>query len=83
MSRIAYYKQWRDFPASKGVSYLSTHLRFGTISVRKLAQFAWQQGGEGAECWLGELIWRDFYQQLLWHFPSAGQLQGGISATGI
>jgi deoxyribodipyrimidine photo-lyase len=70
MSRIAYYKQWRDFPASKGVSYLSAHLRFGTISVRKLAQFAYQQGGEGAECWLGELIWRDFYQQLLWHFPA-------------
>jgi len=70
MSRIDYYKQWRDFPASKGVSYLSTHLRFGTISIRKLAQFAWQQGGEGAECWLGELIWRDFYQQLLWHFPA-------------
>lgn len=74
MSRIAYYKQWRDFPASKGVSYLSTHLRFGTISVRKLAQFAWQQGGEGAECWLGELIWRDFYQQLLWHFPAAAHV---------
>lgn len=69
MLRITHYKSWRDFPATKGVSYLSTHLRFGTISIRKLAQFAWQQGGEGAECWLGELIWRDFYQQLLWHFP--------------
>lgn len=69
MLRISHYKNWRDFPATKGVSYLSTHLRFGTISIRKLAQFAWQQGGEGAECWLGELIWRDFYQQLLWHFP--------------
>ncbi len=69
MLRITHYKSWRDYPAAKGVSYLSTHLRFGTISIRKLAQFAWQQGGEGAECWLGELIWRDFYQQLLWHFP--------------
>jgi deoxyribodipyrimidine photo-lyase len=69
MLRMTHYKSWRDFPATKGVSYLSTHLRFGTISIRKLAQFAWQQGGEGAECWLGELIWRDFYQQLLWHFP--------------
>lgn len=70
MARIEHYKHWRDYPATKGVSYLSTHLRFGTISIRKLAQFAWQQGGEGAQCWLGELIWRDFYQQLLWHFPA-------------
>ncbi|MBV8680624.1 MAG: deoxyribodipyrimidine photo-lyase [Aquitalea sp.] len=69
MPRVEHYKRWRDFPATKGVSYLSVHLRFGTISIRQLAQFAWQQGGEGAECWLGELIWRDFYQQLLWHFP--------------
>ena len=72
--RITHYKAWRDYPATKGVSYLSTHLRFGTISLRKLVQFACLQGGEGADCWLGELIWRDFYQQLIWHFPiAAGQ----------
>lgn len=72
--RITHYKAWRDYPATKGVSYLSTHLRFGTISLRKLVQFACMQGGEGADCWLGELIWRDFYQQLIWHFPiAAGQ----------
>ena len=73
MRRIDHYKEWRDFPASKGVSYLSTHLRFGTISIRTLAQLAWQQGGDGAQCWLGELIWRDFYQQLLWHYPVVAQ----------
>ena len=72
--RITHYKAWRDYPATKGVSYLSTHLRFGTISIRKLVQFASLQGGEGAECWLGELIWRDFYQQLLWHFPTVAEL---------
>ncbi|WP_374557278.1 cryptochrome/photolyase family protein [Aquitalea pelogenes] len=72
--RISHYKIWRDYPATKGVSYLSTHLRFGNISIRKLVQFACLQGGEGADCWLGELIWRDFYQQLIWHFPiAAGQ----------
>lgn len=71
--RITHYKIWRDYPATKGVSYLSTHLRFGTISIRKLVQFACLQGGEGADCWLGELIWRDFYQQLIWHFPIAAE----------
>ena len=67
--RIDHYQQWRDFPATKGVSYLSVHLRFGTISIRQLAQFAWQQGSTGATSWLNELIWREFYQQLLWHYP--------------
>lgn len=71
--RIRWYKEWRDFPATKGVSYLSTHLRFGTISIRKLVQFAWYDGSEGALCWLNELIWREFYQQLLWHFPDVAR----------
>lgn len=71
--RIDHYHQWRDFPAAKGVSYLSVHLRFGTISVRQLAQFAVAHGGAGAESWLNELIWRDFYHQILWHHPRVAQ----------
>ncbi|GAB1232399.1 deoxyribodipyrimidine photo-lyase [Ferrigenium sp. UT4] len=67
--RIASYHEARDFPAVKGVSYLSPHLRFGTISIRTLARFAHYHGGKGAETWLSELIWRDFYQMLLWHHP--------------
>ena len=67
--RIERYKRARDFPALKGVSYLSTHLRFGTVSIRQLAAHAHQQGGEGAQTWLSELIWRDFYHQILWHHP--------------
>ncbi|UTH72621.1 deoxyribodipyrimidine photo-lyase [Chromobacterium sp. IIBBL 290-4] len=67
--RIDRYKAQRDFPGIKGVSYLSAHLRFGTLSIRQLAAFAWHDGGEGAMCWLSELIWRDFYQQVLWHRP--------------
>src|SRR5690606_14671844 len=47
--RIDRYKEARDFPAVKGVSYLSTHLRFGTISIRQLAAFAHARGGRGAE----------------------------------
>ncbi|WP_374354738.1 deoxyribodipyrimidine photo-lyase [Chitinimonas sp.] len=69
MTRIADYQAARDYPAIKGVSYLSVHLRFGTVSIRELAAFAWQQGSAGSLCWLSELIWRDFYQQILWHRP--------------
>ncbi|AWI77700.1 deoxyribodipyrimidine photolyase [Parazoarcus communis] len=67
--RIDRYKRTRDFPAVKGVSYLSTHLRFGTVSIRELVAYAWQHGGEGAETWLSELVWRDFYHMILWHHP--------------
>jgi deoxyribodipyrimidine photo-lyase len=70
--RIDRYDQARDFPAVKGPSYLSTHLRFGTVSIRRLAREAWQRtqaGSRGAEVWLSELIWRDFYHQVLFHHP--------------
>ncbi len=93
LDRIDDYGTARDFPAVKGPSYLSTHLRFGTVSIRRLARQAWQrmQAGElpnrpavhaetarpwggpaasrGAEVWLSELIWRDFYHQILFHHP--------------
>ncbi len=67
--RLERYRASRDFPAVKGVSYLSVHLRFGTLSIRELAAHAWRAGGEGAETWLSELVWRDFYFMLLDHFP--------------
>lgn len=67
--RIERYREARDYPAVKGVSYLSAHLRFGTVSIRELAAFAWADGGAGAQSWLGELVWRDFYHMILWHHP--------------
>jgi deoxyribodipyrimidine photo-lyase len=70
--RIDDYASTRDFPAVKGPSYLSTHLRFGTLSIRRAAREAWQRmqgGSRGAEVWLSELIWRDFYHQVLHHHP--------------
>ncbi len=67
--RMARYHEQRDFPAVKGVSYLAPHLRFGTISIRSLAREAYYRGGQGAQTWLSELIWRDFYQMLLYHNP--------------
>lgn len=69
LDRIGQYKDTRDFPAIKGPSYLSVHLRFGTVSVRQLAAAAHGIGGRGADTWLSELIWRDFYHQILWHRP--------------
>ncbi|MFA6041285.1 MAG: deoxyribodipyrimidine photo-lyase [Methylophilus sp.] len=67
VTRISHYDEARNYPAVKGVSYLSTHLRFGTVSVRELARTAINIGGAGAETWLNELIWRDFYFQVLFH----------------
>ena len=72
LARIDGYGQARDYPSIKGPSYLSTHLRFGTVSIRQLARVAWdrmQGGSRGAEVWLSELVWRDFYHQILHHHP--------------
>jgi len=62
---VSKYKEQRDFPALKGTSKLSVHLRFGTISIRALAK----QAVNLSETWLNELIWRDFYMMILYHFP--------------
>lgn len=64
-SIIRNYKEQRDFPAIQGTSRLSVHLRFGTTSIRTLAD----EAGGYNETFLNELIWRDFYQMILWHFP--------------
>ena len=59
----------RNFPAVKGTSKLSLHLRFGTISIRKLALIAREQN----ETYFNELIWRDFYQMIIFHFPKSAE----------
>jgi deoxyribodipyrimidine photo-lyase len=72
LPRIDGYAEARNLPAVKGPSYLSVHLRFGTVSIRELVAAAWarvQHGSEGASVWLSELIWRDFYHQILHHHP--------------
>ncbi len=67
--RIKDYGDTRNFPAVKGPSYLSVHLRFGTLSIRTIAGHARTYHSEGAETWLSELIWRDFYFMILHHHP--------------
>ncbi len=75
LKRIDGYHERRDFPAVKGPSYLSVHLRFGTVSIRELARLAYERtaarGGtsEGARVWLSELVWRDFYFMILSQHP--------------
>ena len=100
IGRIDDYEAARNFPAVKGPSYLSVHLRFGTVSIRRLAREAYQRGvggfdakqgasaadakqtlsrsdaqqaasggSRGAAVWLSELIWRDFYHQVMHHHP--------------
>jgi deoxyribodipyrimidine photo-lyase len=59
------YAADRDYPAKNGTSRLGMHLRFGTISIRELAQKAKSK----SEVFLNELIWREFYQMIIWHFP--------------
>ncbi|SHL95866.1 deoxyribodipyrimidine photo-lyase [Chryseobacterium carnipullorum] len=59
------YQQYRDFPFMDHTTHLGIALRFGTISVRKCVKFALQH----SETWLSELIWREFFMQILFHFP--------------
>ena len=78
LTRIDAYEDTRNFPAIKGPSYLSVHLRFGTVSIRQLAREAYprmQAGSTGASVWLSELIWRDFYVQVLHNFAHVGHGQ--------
>jgi deoxyribodipyrimidine photo-lyase len=69
LNRIDDYHERRNFPAVRGVSYLSVHLRFGTISIRELVREAGARAGDGAQTWLSELVWREFYFGILYHFP--------------
>ena len=62
---IKAYAEQRDIPSVRGTTRMSVHLRFGTISIRKLTQTAMKL----SEKFLNELIWREFYMQILWHFP--------------
>ncbi|MGA1660172.1 MAG: cryptochrome/photolyase family protein [Burkholderiaceae bacterium] len=78
LPRMTQYQAARDFPGVRGPSYLSVHLRFGTVSIRQLvreamAHMASGPNADGARTWLSELIWRDFYMQILANFPHVVQ----------
>lgn len=64
------YHEKRDFPADlNGTSGISVHLRFGTLSIRECLRACMSFKGEGANTWLSELIWRDFYSMILFNYP--------------
>src|SRR5690606_12438243 len=65
-SIINNYDKFRDFPALNHTTHLGIALRFGTISVRRCVQFALKHN----QTWLNELIWREFFMQILYHFPN-------------
>ena len=74
ITRMTAYDEARNYPAVDGTSTLSIHLRFGTVSIRHLVRTVNQliasgAGGAGAPVWLSELIWREFYAQILFHHP--------------
>lgn len=66
VSIISNYDRFRDFPALNQTTHLGIALRFGTISVRKCVGFALKHN----QTWLNELIWREFFMQILYHFPN-------------
>ncbi len=67
---IKKYESTRDFPGTEnGTSRLGVHLRFGTVSIRKIAALALSIN----DTYLNELIWREFYQMILWNFPQVGK----------
>lgn len=73
LGRIDDYRNTRDFPALDATSGLATHNRFGTISIRRLVRAARDRRTAGADYWLAELIWRDFFFQVLHHHPQAAR----------
>ncbi|WP_277013845.1 cryptochrome/photolyase family protein [Flavobacterium lindanitolerans] len=64
---IENYAETRNFPGIEGTSHLSPHLRFGAVSIRKIVKTALKHR---KETFLNELIWREFFMQILWHFPN-------------
>ncbi len=75
--KIGFYRKDRDIPSVDGVSQLSAHLAAGSISIRQSVAAAVAHGATtgcgGAETWLSELIWREFYRMILFHFPHTAQ----------
>jgi deoxyribodipyrimidine photo-lyase len=73
---LATYKQERDRPDLDSTSQLSTALSLGTLSVRRCyASAQAQKDSEGKQTWINELLWRDFYRYIMWHFPHVSKNQ--------
>lgn len=69
LSKIKTYQENRNFPSVNGTTLMSVHLRFGTVSIRSLVNKCLMK----SETYLNELIWRDFYQMIIYHFPHSAK----------
>lgn len=81
-TKIIHYRQTRDFPAMQGTSIISPYLANGVLSSRQCFAAALaanhhhlDYGQADILCWLSELIWREFYKQILWAFPRVSKNQ--------
>ena len=80
LSQVSEYADNRDFPAMDATSYLSPHLRFGTVSIRHIIR---QLHLQQHEIFLSELIWREFFMQILYHFPHVVNANFRVKYNGI
>ena len=71
----------RDYPILEKTSLLSIHIRFGTISIRELMRRTRSLKSAGAEAWVAELIWREFYKMILFKFPHVKATPSNLSMT--
>ena len=69
LNKVSNYQEKRNFPSANGTTMMSVHLRFGTVSIRSLVN----QCIKKSETYLNELIWRDFYQMIIFHFPHSAK----------
>jgi deoxyribodipyrimidine photo-lyase len=72
--KMSNYDHDRDYPAIDGTSLLSVYLRHGCISVREMVACALSQDNIGAQKWLNELVWREFYQVIFYYFPQVNTM---------
>jgi deoxyribodipyrimidine photo-lyase len=79
LSGLDQYASLRDYPAAQATSHLSPHLRFGTAGIREIIS----QLGPGHDTFLSELIWREFFMQILYHFPHVAHQNFNPKYNGI
>lgn len=81
--RVFGYKEGRDAVWDEGTSKISPYLRFGLVSVRHCARLAMERPGQGSDTWVDELIWREFYAMILYHYPEVVDLEFQSQTRGL
>ena len=79
--KLTRYKEARDYLASDGTSQISPYLRFGLISIRELFRASYDK--DNSFNWVNELIWREFYASILYHFPHSATSEFNLKYSSI